>query len=222
MIGDLDRVSAAALVLLTAMGDMAGSSGTALASFRRDLGALESDRRSALKAGTFVASLSDLFSSAADAGFSAIDFATLRRQAEDSLAGASGAVAVLYSTWIQFCLIAEAQYWSTATFTSRNDIDGVRSVMSAAFDRAIEDAADAQLTTVMRALNTLGAALQRHLIATARPLPRMITYTTARPLPSLVLAHRLYQDASRRDELEAENGVSNPLFMPTTGKALSA
>ncbi|WP_201404199.1 hypothetical protein [Kaistia sp. 32K] len=201
---------------------MAGPTGSALASFRRDLGALSADRRSALMAKTFVASLADLFSSAARAGFSGSDFATLRRQAEESLAAASGVVAILYSTWIQFCLIAEARYWSKATFTSRNDVDRVRSVMSAAFDRAIEDAADAQLTTVLRTLTTLSAALQRHLIATARPLPRMIRYATARPLPSLVLAHRLYQDASRRDELEAENNVANPLFMPTSGQALSA
>jgi prophage DNA circulation protein len=57
---------------------------------------------------------------------------------------------------------------------------------------------------------------------TARPLPRLLPYQFARVMPTLVLAQRLYADASRADEIRAENHVVHPLFCPLTGFALSA
>jgi prophage DNA circulation protein len=36
------------------------------------------------------------------------------------------------------------------------------------------------------------------------------------------LAQRLHSDASRSDELRMENKTPHPLFMPLTGRALSA
>ena len=36
---------------------------------------------------------------------------------------------------------------------------------------------------------------------------------------SVVVAYRLYQDATRASELVALNGAPQPLFMPTSGKA---
>jgi prophage DNA circulation protein len=45
-------------------------------------------------------------------------------------------------------------------------------------------------------------------------LARLGTYTPLTVLPALVLAHRIYQDATRADELVARNGISHPAFMP--------
>jgi prophage DNA circulation protein len=50
----------------------------------------------------------------------------------------------------------------------------------------------------------------------------MTSYQFAVPLPSLVIAHRLYQDASRADQIRAENKVVHPAFCPPLGVALSA
>jgi prophage DNA circulation protein len=41
-------------------------------------------------------------------------------------------------------------------------------------------------------------------------------------MPTLVMAYRLYADASRGDELRAENKVVHPAFSPAAGLALSA
>jgi len=53
-------------------------------------------------------------------------------------------------------------------------------------------------------------------------LPVMVTYTFSNPMPALWLAQRLYQDASRAEELIAENRPIHPLFCAPTGKALAS
>jgi prophage DNA circulation protein len=68
----------------------------------------------------------------------------------------------------------------------------------------------------------LHAAVTRDLTQRGRPLPRMVSYNTAASLPALALANRIYGDASRTDELIAENRAVHPLFMPAAGRALTA
>ena len=58
-------------------------------------------------------------------------------------------------------------------FTSRNDVDYVRSEISEAFAIAAEAAADEMESEIYRALVGLHAAVTFHLYETARPLPRM-------------------------------------------------
>ena len=71
-------------------------------------------------------------------------------------------------------------------------------------------------------LVALHGSVTNHLVATARPLPRMTHFEFFEPLPSLVMAYRLYDDASRCDELREENKVVHPAFCPMAGRALSA
>ena len=73
-----------------------------------------------------------------------------------------------------------------------------------------------------QALIALHGAVTNHLVTTARPLPRMLNFQFFEPLPSLVMAYKLYDDASRCDELREENKVVHPAFCPPTGQALSA
>ena len=54
----------------------------------------------------------------------------------------------------------------------------------------------------------------------ASGLSELLQVTTAQPLPALTLANRLYQDATRADELVQEARVPHPAFMPTTMKVL--
>ena len=50
----------------------------------------------------------------------------------------------------------------------------------------------------------------------------MTPVTVPAGLPSLVLAHRLYQDAERADELVSAANPRHPAFMPTGFRALSS
>lgn len=65
-----------------------------------------------------------------------------------------------------------------------------------------------------RAMSALRAAVVRDVGARAELLKQRSTFTPLAVLPSLVLAHRIYGDASRADELVARNGVRHPAFMP--------
>lgn len=67
---------------------------------------------------------------------------------------------------------------------------------------------------VAKALSKVRAAVVRDVAARAEFLLHRSTYTLQAVLPALVLAHRVYQDATRADELVARNGVAHPAFMP--------
>ena len=98
----------------------------------------------------------------------------------------------------------------------------LRGRLSRHLDAAIERASERGDTDVLRALRETHAWLVRDLIERGRPLARMVGYETAVPLPAVVLAHMLYQDAGRSAELVAENPRhDHPGFMPMSGRALS-
>lgn len=67
----------------------------------------------------------------------------------------------------------------------------------------------------------LSALLVQHLSDTERQLPRIIKMKFPIHYPSLALANRVYGDASRSDELIAENHSVHPAFMPLDIRALS-
>ncbi|MCE8004218.1 DNA circularization protein [Billgrantia ethanolica] len=76
---------------------------------------------------------------------------------------------------------------------------------------------DAQMTTeapisdaVYGALVSLRAAVSEDLRTRVVALPGMTTYTPQRTLPALVVAHRLYGDATRADEIAVRNNVPHP------------
>jgi prophage DNA circulation protein len=69
---------------------------------------------------------------------------------------------------------------------------------------------------------TLRSTVVRDLTQRARPLPAMVTFNLGPRLPALVIAQRLYADASREGELIQENAVVHPLFMLGSGQALAS
>jgi prophage DNA circulation protein len=123
---------------------------------------------------------------------------------------------------ILFCLATESSIIAGMTFVSRQDVDAIKAQMHQPFFDAQEIAADDMDQATFSALIHLNGAMVNHLVATARPLPRMVNFQFFEPLPSLVMAYKLYDDASRCDELRAENKVVHPAFCPPTGQALSA
>jgi prophage DNA circulation protein len=129
---------------------------------------------------------------------------------------------MVQNSCIGLCLAFEGQVIAGMTFVSRQDVDALKTALRQPFDEAEETAADDMDQAAFMALIALDAAITNFLVTTARPLPRMTGYQFAVPLPSLVLAYRLYQDAGRADQIVAENKIVHPAFCPPSGIALSA
>lgn len=139
--------------------------------------------------------------------------------------GAEQVVTLTATMLQQVCISFGLQQMSIAatatTFTSRDDVDAAVVDINAAFNPAEENAADAMVLIVYRALISLHAAVTYYLYQTAQPLPQMLSFQFAVTKPTLIQSYRLYADASRADELRAENKVVHPAFSPRTGRALS-
>jgi prophage DNA circulation protein len=126
------------------------------------------------------------------------------------------------NTLIELALATAGYIISGMTFVSRDDVDRIKLAINAAFEDMEEEIADEMDAMTWRAILKLHAAMSMHLVETARPLPRMLNYHFNLALPSVVLAHRLYADAGRADELRNENKIVHPAFCPLDGRALSA
>jgi len=128
---------------------------------------------------------------------------------------------IIKNAMIQFCIAAQSRILVDVTFVSRNDVDAVKRKMNGSFSAVEEIAADNMAQDTYQILIGLHAAVVFFLTETARPLPLMLRYRFFEPLPTLVMAYRLYADASRADELRNENRNVHPAFMLLTGRALA-
>jgi hypothetical protein len=123
---------------------------------------------------------------------------------------------------IELCLATQAEIIASMNFASRQDVDAIKKAIRQPFEDALEISADDMDQATFQAETALYAAVVNHLVTTARPLPRLINYQFTKTMTTLTLAYRLYGDASRADELRAENKIVHPAFCPVTGIALSA
>jgi hypothetical protein len=164
--------------------------------------------------------LADAFDSAFDAGCQLTAIATVRQQIELEKPRTPGAILVR-DVGINFCLAITGKVIAAMNFVSRQDVDNLKLAVKGPFAEAEEIAADAMDSATYQALIGLHAAISNHLVQTALPLPRMLGYIFFEPLPSLVVAYRLYGDAGRADEVRNENKIVHPAFCPPLGKALA-
>jgi len=132
-----------------------------------------------------------------------------------------GAV-LIKNVLIGLCLTYECQIIAGMAFASRQDVNLLRIQMNSAFDGIEEIAADDMDAVTYQSIVGLHAALNLHLIERARPLPRLLQYQFNSVLPTLIIGHKLYDDAGRADELRAENHTIHPAFCQLQGLALSA
>jgi prophage DNA circulation protein len=165
--------------------------------------------------------LAACFDLARQTGATQAQLATVRNATGDEITTSSGATTIKWSI-IGMCLATEGIVISAMTFVSREDVDALKFQMNAIFDRVEEQVADAMDQMTYQAAVALHAAIIWYLVETARPLPRILQFAFGAPMPTLVLANRLYADAGRADELLAENKIVHPAFAPATGVALSA
>jgi len=103
---------------------------------------------------------------------------------------------------------------------SYDEARALRARLGRLLDVGIERASERGDVGTAMVMRSMLGALVRDLIERGRPLARLSRYDTALPLPAVVLAHELYQDAGRAGELMAENGqFDHPSFMPVSGRA---
>lgn len=106
--------------------------------------------------------------------------------------------------------------------TSYNDAASVRSTVVAAIDAEILVAGDAGDDNSYTALRALRQSVVSVLTAVGASLAPLQTFTFNAPQPALALANRLYQDASRSDQLVAQANPVHPAFMPARFQALAS
>lgn len=188
---------------------------------RRAIGDLRADAAMLIAAATLSATLINCFTLARLAGATLLTMGAVRTEIEGEMPAGLAGVAVAQAG-IRFALAQEARIVAAVVFTSRQDVDATLARFNDAFADAEEYAADNLDAANYQALVALHASVTRYLVDTARPLPRMINFEFPQRMPALTMANRIYADASREDELIAENKAVHPAFMPRQIKALSA
>jgi hypothetical protein len=164
--------------------------------------------------------LADIFDKLVAAGVTIPQLTAVRNRAELEAPVTVGGELVTNSL-IYFTYSSTGTILAGTTFTSRDDVDAMKLLLNDAFAVMEEVAADDMDQMTFQVLIRLHAAIMFYLIETARPLPQMLQFQFGMAMPTLVVAYRLYADASRADELRAENKVVHPAFMRPIGRALS-
>ena len=98
--------------------------------------------------------------------------------------------------------------------TSYDDAQALRALLCGELDAEILRAGNAGEDRAYAAFRALRVAVARDLDARGDPLPRLRRVEVALPQPAAALAHALYGDAGRADELVARADPPHPLFMP--------
>jgi prophage DNA circulation protein len=121
-----------------------------------------------------------------------------------------------------YALAQEGRIIAATTYRSRDDVDATMKRMKSNFDTVKFIIADTMSGPGYQAFIELASAVTRYLTDTARPLPRMLSYDMPTTLPALTLSNYIYGTGTRSLELEDENKVVHPAFMPRTLRALNA
>jgi prophage DNA circulation protein len=161
------------------------------------------------------------FEAAYLAGINLQQMEHVRKTAAAQKAVSVGAI-MTKDTMIQLALSIEGEIIGGTNFISREDVVKTRELVNASFVEIEEEIADQMDAMTWRALIKVHAAISMFMYETARPLPRMLNFRFGYPMPTLVMAHKLYADAGRADELRNENKVVHPGFARPYGRALSA
>lgn len=105
--------------------------------------------------------------------------------------------------------VTAARVVAETDWLSRQDAEAAGSNALALIDEALQ--AEAPISdAVYNSLAALRAALATDLRARATALPNLTRFTPQTTLPALAVAHRLYGDARRADELCLRNNVRHP------------
>lgn len=96
-------------------------------------------------------------------------------------------------------------------YATREEAIAARDALADALDAEMEN--PATTTEVFQALTSLRAEVVRGIPGPTLRLPSVLTVTPRATQPAVVLAYRLYQDATRGDEIAARNRAPHPGFL---------
>jgi hypothetical protein len=218
---DAEEAAAIATIVLDAILDVTPTKGRPGADLRTAVGDFETFALEFLQYDRAGPRLDAIFELTRRNGVSLPEMAYVRGVAVDQAPQTPGG-SLVRNSLINLSLATEGRIIADTEFKSRNAAITLKDQMNEAFDAMEEIAADAMDSETYRALITLHAAVSEHLVTAQYPLPVMLAFRFAQAGPTLVQAYRLYDDASRADELREENGVIHPLFAPGQGRALSS
>ena len=105
--------------------------------------------------------------------------------------------------------------------SSYDDAANLRDTLCALLDAEITIAGDEGEDDTYSAFRELRVAVVQDLTARGANLAHIITFSFSQPLPALVLANRIYRDASRDDQLVTQVNPVHPSFMPVSFQALA-
>lgn len=118
----------------------------------------------------------------------------------------------------QTAVVEAARSASQADYPARDEALATAAMLQEALDvqmEAVEPVTGAPISDpVYQALAALRAAVSIDLRTRGARLPELTGYTPATTLPALVIAHRLYGDATRADEITDRNRIRHPGFVP--------
>lgn len=217
---DAEEAAAIAKLALDAILDVTPTKGRPGADLRTAVGDFETFALSLIQGDQAGPPLADIFELTRKNGVSLAEMSHVRLVAFGQEPSTPGGT-LMRNSLVHLSLATEAHIIADIEFKSRNAAVATRSQMNDAFDAMEEQAADSMDSATYRALITLHAAVAEYLVTAQYPLAEMLGFRFAQAGPTLVFAHRLYDDAGRADELREENQVIHPLFAPRIGVALS-
>jgi prophage DNA circulation protein len=214
-----ESVSLATQVIKALIGTVSGSSidGGRLV---YDGGLLLATLATQITGETVLTSLSNLFEETRTTGATLPQFEAIR-QVLLAMSPVSLTAIALQVFSIQMCLVEQSQILSVTTFTARPDIDAAIDAINAAFNQALETAANAYDSVAYQTLTAVAAATSEFLNAQSITLPQIVYFSFPNAMPSLWLAQRIYQDGTRERQLALENQAVHPLFLESPVRALS-
>ncbi|MDE3022265.1 MAG: hypothetical protein KGI54_10430 [Pseudomonadota bacterium] len=118
-------------------------------------------------------------------------------------------------------VVALARASATYQPSSQDDAVNIRTLVCGLLDQEIETAGDQGEDATFSALRSLRQAVVQDLNTRGANLPSIKQFSFNGALPALVVATRIYRDASRADELLSQANPPHPAFMPRSFKALS-
>ena len=218
-----DRKEAVAVVsnVLDAINSVAKSAmGELAAELRLKIGSLRVYAEQYINSGAIAAPLADVFDSARLAGISYDGMDYVRNVAENIMTSGFPASSIK-NTSVRLALVEIGNVLAGIDYTSRHQVDDYIDRINDAFDIAETVAADLLDNSVYRALVSLHAAITFDLNTRSLPLPTVVTFQAPSIKSMLWIANRLYGDASREPELEAENHPVHPAFVKPSIHCLS-
>jgi hypothetical protein len=185
------------------------------------VGTLRNNAAEAIRGNTLGTQLQQIFlqADAAGATFPGVE---VTRQFLMSKAGSLSVMTqIVFRAGLVMTLGLQCKIISRLKFKTRDDVQQLIISLRAAFEDAKAIGIDEVDALVYQTLNAMSGAIINHLGRTALQLPRFVSWQSKSPMPSLYLANRIYADASRSDEIENENDVVHPAFVPVNIRVLS-